>query len=240
MVKWVYFAGLVPFPAQHCPGILYDIASSRKRGDNLKRTNNYLLQAAQAKAHFLTYDQNALIRKLDLAFDENYLYPTLFSRRYRLSRVSGNLEREENGSWQDANTHSEVMTLLDLICDSRENRFVSGRWKNMADFGLAFHQNLLEERDPLAEFFQENAQRFRFACEALGGRPLPTGDIAYAIPVFDGLSLALQLWLGDEEFPASLRFLWDENALQYLKYETMYFARSLLLDRIREIMNSRP
>lgn len=206
----------------------------------MERTNNYLLQAAQAKAHFLTYDQNALIRKLDLPFDENYLYPTLFSRRYRLSRVSGDLEREENGSWQDANTHSEVMTLLDLICDSRENRFVSGRWKNMADFGHAFHQNLLEERDPLAESFQENAQRFRFACEVLGGKPLSTGDIAYAIPVFDSLSLALQLWLGDEEFPASLRFLWDENALQYLKYETMYYARSLLLDRIREIMDSRP
>lgn len=202
----------------------------------MARTNNYLLQAAQAKQYFLTYDQEALIRKLGLEYDAYYLYPVLFSRRYRLSRKTGDLEREERGLWQDANTHGEVMTLLDLICDSKENRSVSGRWKNMADFGHAFHQNLLEERDPNAELFQSRPGDFRRACEALGGTPLPIGDIAYAIGVFDDLKLAVQLWFGDEEFPASLRFLWDENALQYLKYETMYFARNLLLERLKAEM----
>ena len=200
------------------------------------RTNNYLLQAAQAKRYFLTYDQDALIRKLGLAYDEEYLYPVLFSRRYRLSRETGDLEREENGLWRDANTHEEVMTLLDFVCDSKEDRFVSGRWKNMADFGHAFHQSLLEERDPNAELFQSRAEDFRRACEALGGRKLPMGDIAYAMEVFDGLPLLVQLWFGDEEFPASLRFLWDENALQYLKYETMYYARNLLLQRLKAEM----
>ena len=126
------------------------------------------------------------------------------------------------------------MTLLDLICDSKENRFVSGQWKNMADFGHAFHQSLLEERDPNAELFQSRPEAFRKACEALGGNPVAMGDIAYAIEVFDGLKLVVQLWFGDEEFPASLRFLWDRNALQYLKYETMYFARGLLLNWLKE------
>ena len=128
------------------------------------------------------------------------------------------------------------MTLLDLICDSRENRFISGRFKNMADFGHAFHQNLLEERDPNAELFQSRPEDFRKACVALGGKPLSTGDIAYSIEVFDGLPLLVQLWFGDEEFPASLRFLWDENALMYLKYETMYYARELLLERLKAEM----
>lgn len=202
----------------------------------MARTNNYLLQAAQAKRYFLTYDQEALIRKLQLPYDEDFLYPVLFSRRYRLSRESGDLEREDNGVWRDANTHEEVMTLLDFVCDSKEDRFVSGRWKNMADFGHAFHQSLLEERDPNAELFQSRQSDFRKACEALGGKEQPMGDIAYAIEVFDGLPLLVQLWFGDEEFPASLRFLWDENALQYLKYETMYYARNLLLQRLKAEM----
>lgn len=204
----------------------------------MARTNNYLVQVAQAKAIFLTYDQQSLIRKLHLEYDEDFLYPVLFSRRYRLSRKTGDLERESRNGWEDAITHGEVMTLLDLICDSREDRFVSGRWKNMPEFGRAFHQNLLEERDPAAEFFQSRPDRFRAACEALGGKPLPTGDIAYAIEVFDGLPLAVQLWLGDEEFPARLRYLWDENALMYLKYETMYFARGLLLEWLRAEMEA--
>ena len=46
----------------------------------------------------------------------------------------------------------------------------------------------------------------------------------------------MQLWFGDEEFPANLRYLWDENALMYLKYETMYFAKALLLHRLWDEM----
>lgn len=202
----------------------------------MARTDNYLKQAAQAKAYFLTYDQEALIRKLNLAHDEDYLYPVLFSQTYRLSRKTGDLERQGKHGWEDANTHGEVMTLLDLICDSREDRFVSGKWKDMAQFGHAFHQNLLEERDPLAERCQERPEVFRRWCEALGGKPMPTGDIAYSIEVFDGLPLMIQLWFGDEDFPASLRLLWDENALMYLKYETMYFAREVLLSRLKREM----
>lgn len=202
----------------------------------MARTDNYLKQAAQAKAYFLTYDQDALIRKLNLAYDEDYLYPVFFSQTYRLNRKTGDLARQGGQGWEDANTHSEVMTLLDLICDSREDRFVSGKWKDMAQFGHAFHQNLLEERDPLAERCQERPEVFRRWCEALGGKPMPTGDIAYSIEVFDGLPLMIQLWFGDEDFPASLRLLWDENALMYLKYETMYFAREVLLSRLKREM----
>ena len=39
----------------------------------MARTNNYLLQAAQAKACFLTYNQQTLIRKLQLDLDEDFL-----------------------------------------------------------------------------------------------------------------------------------------------------------------------
>lgn len=203
----------------------------------MERVNNYLIQAAHARKLFLDYDQLSLIRKLRLSFDDDYLYPVLLSRRYRLDRRTGDLQKEVHGAWVDANTHSEVMTLLDLICDSREDRFLSGRWKNMSDFGQAFHQNLLEDaRDPWAELFQSESDQFQKACEALGGEKLPTGDIAYSIELFDGLPIAVQLWLGDEEFPPRLRLLWDENALMYLKYETMYYARALLLERIREEM----
>lgn len=203
----------------------------------MARTNNYLIQAQQAKQRFLTYDQNRLIQKLRLTADEHYLYVTMLSRLYRLERTTGNLEKETAGSWADANSFEEVMTLLDLVCDSRENRFLTGKWKNMTDFGLMFHRSLLENKtDPVAENFQAHPDAFRAACEKLGAKPFPQGDIAYAIELFDGLSILVQLWFGDEEFPACLRFLWDENALMYIKYETMYFAKGLLLQEIEAHM----
>ena len=203
----------------------------------MARTNNYLIQAQQAKQLFAAYDQEKIIKKLALAYDETWLYASMLSETYRIHRKSGDLFRKTEIGWADANSYEEVMTLLDLLCDSREDRFLSGRWKNTTDFGLMFHRNLNEGKtDPWAEAFQADPEGFRKACLLLGGKPFAKGDLAYAIELFDGLPILIQLWFGDEEFPASLRFLWDENALMYLKYETMYFAKGLLLDKIRERM----
>ena len=199
--------------------------------------DNYQIQARQAKDRFLTYDQKSLIQKMKLKADNGYLYIPMLSQCHRIDRKTGDMERQTDTGWISANSHAEVMTLLDLICDSREDRFISRRWKAMTAFGLMFHQNLAEgQRDPWADRCEADPEGFRRACEALGGRPFPTGDISYAIELFDGLEVLVQLWFGDEEFPASLRFLWDENALMYIKYETMWFAKGLLLERIREAM----
>lgn len=203
----------------------------------MARVDNYAIQTTQAKQRFLTYDQQELIRKLRLHADETYLYIPMLQQTHRIHRKTGDMERLAGGDWVSANSHGEVLTLLDLLCDSRPDRFITGKWKNMSAFGLMFHQNLLEgQRDPWADRFEADPEGFRKACEALAGTPFPTGDAAYAIELFDGLPIVIQLWFGDEEFPASLRFLWDENALMYIKYETMYFARSLLLQRLRELM----
>ena len=191
----------------------------------MERTDNYAIQVQQAKARFLTYDQQKLIRKMKLDADEQYLYIPMLSQKIRICRATGDMDRLTDAGWIGANSHGEVMTLLDLICDSAYDRSVSGRWKAMAAFGLMFHKNLAENRhDPWADRFEADPEGFRRACEALGGQPFPQGDIAYVMELFDGLPVLVQLWFGDEEFPASLRFLWDENALQYIRYETMHFA----------------
>ncbi len=203
----------------------------------MNHRDNYKRQSEQAKAYFLKYDQADLIRKLGLAADEGYLYAEMLCKPYRICRRTGDIQKREGTTWVAADSHSEVMTLLDLVCDSREDRRISGRWKQMQAFGLMFHQSLLEQtRDPFADMLQKDIQGVRRACEALGGIRMDCGDISYAMELFDGLRIWLQLWQGDEEFPAQVRWLWDENALMYLKYETMYFALGILRQRIRELM----
>jgi hypothetical protein len=203
----------------------------------MARTNNYLIQARQAQERFTAYDQDALIAKLKLRHDPEYLYVTMLSESYRIHRKTGAISRETESGWADANSFDEVMTLLDLVCDSRNDRFLTGSWKSLTDFGLMFHRNLTEAKnDPWADRFESNPEGFRRACESLNGIPYHRGDIAYAIELFDGLPILVQLWFGDEDFPACLRFLLDENALMYLKYETMHYAKGLLLEKIKERM----
>lgn len=198
--------------------------------------NNYLRQAAQARERFLTYDQVALIGKLGLSFDETYLYPVMLGSVYRIHRTTGSIQRQTPAGWVEAD-YQQTMTLLDLVCDSREDRFLTGRWQNMGAFGHMFHRSLLEEaRDPTAERYDRNPKGLEWALQALNGRKIPGGDIGYAVELFDGLEIGLQFWRRDEEFAPRLRYLWDENANMYLRYETMYFATSLLHRRIGEIL----
>ena len=199
----------------------------------MARLNNYLIQAAQAKQRFLTYDQQRLIEKFHLQADEGYLYVNLLCKLYRICRKSGDMWYREGDSWRDGNSYEEVMTLLDLLCDSREDRWIAGRWKNMQAFGQQFHRNLLEERvDPFALVIDGNPEGFCRACRLLGGAELPGADLSFQMEVFDGLPVALRFWHGDEEFAPQLRWLWDENASMYLRYETMYFAIELLRQEI--------
>ena len=93
----------------------------------MERKDNYVLQMQQAKKYFLTYDQQKIIEKCRLEADEEYLYARMLGSRYRLNRTTVNLERLKSGAWVDGNSFSEVMTLLDLLCDSREDRFLTGR-----------------------------------------------------------------------------------------------------------------
>ena len=200
------------------------------------RKDNYLIQAQQAKQLFLTYDQEALIRKFQLSADEEYLYVSLLGQNYRIDRSTGDLQKQNDRDWVDGNTYEEVMTLLDLLCDSRDDRSISGIWQNMQSFGLQFHQNLLEdERDPFAEQIDADPGLLHRAAAAMDAFPIRGSDMGYAFELFDGLKIGLLFWHGDDEFLPRIRYLWDQNAKQYIRYETMYFAIALLRRRIRNL-----
>lgn len=201
----------------------------------MQRRNNYQIQLMQAKERFLTYDQQELIARCALRYDENYLYTRLLTEEYRICRASGDMQRLHRGKWVDGNSFHEVMTILDWLCDSRPDRYITGRWINIVTHGHYFHRSLQEDAaDPDADRFDKDPDAFRAACEALKGEALPGCDIGYAIELLDGLRVFVQLWHGDEEFPPRLRCLWDENTTRYLRYETTWYAVGLLMERIRE------
>lgn len=198
--------------------------------------DNYKIQRKQAQKYFLTYDQQELIARCRLPFDEKYLYPKLLGDTYRVCRTTGNMERKLGENWVDGNSFGEVMTLLDWLCDSKPDRYITGRWINPVTHSHAFHGQLQEGENPNAAWFDAHPEAFRKACLALGGEALPGADIGYAIELLDGLRVFVQLWHGDEEFAPRLRCLWDENTEKYLRYETTWYAVGLLMQRLREHM----
>ena len=64
------------------------------------------------------------------------------------------------------------------------------------------------------------------------------GDVSYCLYPFDFLPMMLQFWNSDEEFPANLKIMWDENVLDYVRYETTFFIVSHMLSCIKERMDA--
>lgn len=200
-----------------------------------EKRDNYKIQAAQARKHFLTYDQQEIIQRCGLSWDEAWFSLRFLSEEYRICRATGDMQRLRRGTWVDGNGFHEVMTILDWLCDSRADRYITGRWVNIVSLGYSFHTQLQEDgEDSLAKYFDRRPDVFCAACEALGGERVSGGDISFVVELLDGLCVLVQFWHGDEEFPPKLRFLWDENTTRYIRYETTWYAAGLLRQRLRE------
>ena len=78
--------------------------------------------------------------------------------------------------------------------------------------------------------FGASTERFRAAAEALGGTPLAFADMAYRLPAFPHLAVAVLLWLGDDEFPARVRFLVDRFAGRQLPLDGLLAVLSMVVE----------
>lgn len=203
--------------------------------------NNYETMRDQMRPYFLTFDQQEMIRKFDLRHDKNYLYIRFCGRPYRIGRNTGIVEWSEDGfaTCVEGN-YNESMTIYDVLCYSKPDCRLSGEFSASGSLKGTVYTGANAGTDMVAtrigKFFNENTDRLAEACVALGGIPEGKGDVAYRIPLFDFLPVRFAFWQADEDFPAEIRMLWDSNILQFMHYETIWFAAGHLLTRIEEWM----
>lgn len=197
--------------------------------------NNYELSRDRAQAYFLGFDQQVLIRAWGLRADERWLYTDFLGSRYRICRKTGCVFRCRDGSQAG---FEEVLSIFDLLCHEGGGKHISGNFAPVNSLkgrpravgvGTDFHRRAAGE-------FDRDPERFRSACLALGGTPVDMGDMGFQFPVFAELSVILKFYRADEEFPASLTLLWDDNSLCYLYYETVFYIAGFLLNSISNQM----
>lgn len=204
-----------------------------------ERISNYDVALAQAQTQFLTYDIAPMVKKYSLTQDAAFTYIPFLRTVYRICRLTGQVDRLSNGIYEKAN-FNESMTLYDIVCYAKEDAALSGEFCSVMQLdGIAKSSN------PGGFMFskfchrlENRADALRKACEALGGTPYPVGEIAYQIPLFDFLPIVFQFWNADEDFPSQLMIKWDRNILQYMHFETTFYATGCLLQRIAEIMDT--
>ncbi len=205
-----------------------------------KRMSNYEIMKRQMQKEFVKYPQEQMIGKFGLQSDGDYIYIRFISRPYRIGRVSGEVRwlDERSGNWEEAD-YNEAMTIYDVLCYSKENCALAGEFVNMKSLSsiqggsMSVGSGLFQDTEKL---FDHREGELAAACEKLNGTKWGKGDVAYQLPMFDFMPIGIQFWNSDEDFPASLQWFVDKNMVDYMHFETVWFALSHLLRRIKEEM----
>ncbi len=201
--------------------------------------SNYDLTRNRVRGEFLKYDQQRMIDKFSLAHDKSYLYVTMLHRDYRIDRGSGVIEWSDDGfaTTFEADFNSSL-TICDVLCDSKDGAALSGRYCGVRSLrGTVKSGGLGDELfQSSADAFNGHTDALREACRRFGTLITLSGDVAARLDAFPFLPVILQFWEADEDFPAALKFLFDENILDFMRFETVFYLMGHILDRIREVM----
>lgn len=70
-------------------------------------------------------------------------------------------------------------------------------------------------------------------CQSMGGKKIQSNaDVSYQIPFLPNVPVILNVWLPDEEFPASGRLLLDGSADHYFTIEDAVTMAEILIGQI--------
>lgn len=205
-----------------------------------QKISNYEKMKNSMADAFLQYDQERMIQKFCLDYDQDFLYICYLGREYRISRLSGAVSWSKDAFRSEEKAdYNEAMTIYDVLCYSKENCGLAGEWVNVGSLSTVKGGTLKQGNDffqHAAEYFDGKTEELTRACEKLHGRKIKRGDVAFELDFFPFLPIELRFWESDEEFSANLQFFTDRNILDYMHYETLMFALSHLLRRLREEM----
>lgn len=199
--------------------------------------SNYDRTLARMPGEFLKYDQRRMIEHFHLEHDALYLYLTLFARRYRVSRQAGTVEWHDGVQYHPGGFY-DSMTIYDLLCCAKDHCRLAGRFCRAEHLpGAAYGVDPAKGTfDSFAVLCDRDPAQLDAACARLGGSRMQLGEVSWRLSVFDWLPVIVQFWSSDEEFPPVFKLMWDENTLDFLRFETVCYAAALLVERLRAYM----
>ena len=89
-----------------------------------------------------------------------------------------------------------------------------------------------DDLDTLVKVYVEKRDSVINALERLGGKKTDYGDVAYELSVLPKVKVLVVFEDADDEFPASVRLLYDNNSIFYLPHEMLGDVTWLLTSRV--------
>lgn len=189
--------------------------------------SNYEQLYDQSRKLFLTFDQEAMISWFGLEHDREALYFHILGQPVRLDRANGIITCGGKRVGFD-----EACAAYDVLSRAEKKPKLSGRWVSIVDLGGNTASYHAEKLSPRIKALEGRTEELRNRCRSWGGMEQRQGDVSFVVPLFDFFPVWVQYWEGDEEFPPKFNCLWDANTLDFMFYETTWYARGYLFNRL--------
>ena len=199
-------------------------------------TSNYEKNCRDWQARFLTMDQERLLALIPgLAREGGDLTLRHFGEKFAVDAATGAIRSLDRPGPVSATVRLNIYTLFGYVSPLarfRDQWVTFPQLRDTSVFETAFQNAILR---PLAATFSGHAGALRRALEAMGGPPLPTGDVGYQVEAFACIPVRYLFWEGDDEFPAQANMLFDASATDYIHGESIVTIGSYGLSRLAEL-----
>jgi hypothetical protein len=118
--------------------------------------------------------------------------------------------------------HLQILVLhylLGITASPLRNRLVS--FKELDGGALYYPAFKARAIVPLVKTFGRLPELLRSVADSLGAEPLNLGHVSFKLDFFEKVPVAVVLWLGDIEVPASASILFDASANSILPTEDL-------------------
>ena len=192
---------------------------------------------------FAHYEE--LFKKLDPAsvqerlkrvkWDGKEFYVNLLGREFAISHPDYAIRAMDDGKLPPLPTQT---FLLRYLLESK-NVAWHGQWKTFREmpWGEMYIKPYTGRVLTRAAFtFGTRVEKFRAACERLGGLPLKHGDAGFEFDFIGGYKMRILVWAADEEFPPNAQVLYSDNFAEGFAAEDRVVAGDILISHIKAAM----
>ena len=118
---------------------------------------------------------------------------------------------------------------LDLFCIyyllNQSDTSLCGEWiseKDLPGGPTFFRGPHLVPTQRISNRFTDDLQLFSSRCEQLGGTRLDMADISYCFDITPDIPVSVLYWVGDEDFPAEAKLLYDRSISERLSIDIIF------------------
>ncbi len=195
---------------------------------DMKKTKDEI-QWEMIQHRFLGYDQEKFIQLFQLEHDENSIFIEFLGRNYRIDRKSGLMYDGDRQASID-----ETVSVYELLTSSEHVPFLTGKWESIASLCTNTTDTSLGRYIDYLKPFQDNAELMQKTLIEMGAEPAKKGDVSAILTVYPNVPVWFQYWVADDEFPASIQFLFDSGITDHFRWSLLWNLMTMITDRMLE------